>query len=111
MEFLGDSLLNFVIARSLCQTYKDCSEGELSRYRATIVNDKHLAQMATQYELGEFALLGKGEEQTGGEKKESILAQCTGALVAAIYLDSGIEVCGAVCSQDFSEQHRSFQLQ
>lgn len=93
LEFLGDSLLNFIIAEALCRLYPDLKEGELSRLRANLVNGTTLAQLAREFNLGDCLLLGIGELRSGGFQRESILADTLEAIIAAIYLDSNIETC------------------
>lgn len=89
LEFLGDAVLNLAAAQTLMQRYPERKEGDLSRLRAALVNDTSLAIMATDIHLGDYLLLGKGEIQTGGRKKNSILANAFEAVLAAIYLDGG----------------------
>jgi len=93
MEFLGDSVLNFVIASSLFDQYPDCDEGELSRLRAYLVNGEILAELAKELHVGEYLYLGVGEVKSGGYRRTSILSDALEALIGAIYLDSGIEIC------------------
>lgn len=90
-EFLGDAVLSLVIGHLLMQRFPSCREGELSRMRANLVNETQLARMAREIELGCFLQLGKGELQTGGRQKSSILAGSYEALNAAVYLDGGFE--------------------
>jgi ribonuclease-3 len=91
LEFLGDSILNFVIADQLYKTNKYFSEGELTRRRATLVNNHFLAQKARDLKLGKFLYLGKGETKQNGDKNPTNLANALEALIGAIYLDSDIE--------------------
>lgn len=88
LEFVGDSLVNLIVAKILYRRFPDLSEGDLSKFRGSLVNENSLAKLATTISLGENLLLGKGEYKNGGEKKESILADALEALCAAIYLDS-----------------------
>ncbi len=88
-EFLGDAVLNLIVGHILMRRYPDAKEGELSRMRANLVNESQLAKMARSFELGAYIQLGKGEIQTLGRKKNSILADTYEALVAAVYLDGG----------------------
>ena len=90
MEFLGDAVLNLVISEYLMQDCLDSTEGDLSRLRASIVSEPALAEVARKIGIGTHLLLGKGEEQTGGREKNSLLANSLEALIAAIYLDTGI---------------------
>ncbi len=96
LEFLGDSLLGFIIAESLCLINVDASEGELSRMRSSIVNKDSLAQIARTLQLGDFVCLGAGEAKTGGRERDSILADAVEAVIAAIYLDGGMGDCKKV---------------
>ena len=91
LEFLGDSILNFVIAEDLYQRFPQAREGKLSRLRARMVKGKTLAEVARDFELGDFLLLGSGELKSGGHKRESILADAVEAIIGAIYLDSGLD--------------------
>lgn len=93
LEFLGDSILNFTIAEVLYHKYGDVQEGILSRLRASLVKGDTLAEIAKEFELGEFLLLGTGEMKSGGHKRESILADAVEAIIGAIYLDAGMETC------------------
>ena len=91
LEFLGDSVLNMLTAEYLFSRFNNLSEGDLTKVRAMIVCENALYEIARKIGLGEFLLLGKGEEQTGGRLRVSILADATEALIAALYLDGGIE--------------------
>lgn len=92
LEFLGDSILNFVIAEELYRRFDQAKEGKLSRLRAKIVKGTTLAEIAREKQLGDFLLLGSGELKSGGFRRESILADVVEALIGAIYLDSGMDV-------------------
>ena len=91
MEFLGDSLVGFFISDFLFREHTGLSEGELSKVRAHLVSAANLSKLGRQLEVGEFLVLGKGEEKTGGRRKQALLADAFEALVAAIYLDGGLE--------------------
>lgn len=88
LEFLGDSVLSIIVSEHIFSDYKKFPEGELTKIRANVVCEKTLAKLARSINLGEFLLLGKGEELGGGRARESILADAFEALLAAIYLDS-----------------------
>jgi ribonuclease III len=88
-EFLGDAVLGLCVSDLLINKYVDFSEGTLSKIRAGIVNEKPLAELASSLQLGDCLLLGKGEENSGGRAKYSLLANSLEAVIAAIYLDSG----------------------
>ncbi|MBE6068251.1 ribonuclease-3 [Clostridium pascui] len=92
LEFLGDSVLQLIITEYLFKNYKNKSEGELSRKRSLIVCENSLFEVAQKWELGQYINMSKGEELTGGRDRISILADCVEAVIAAIYLDKGIEV-------------------
>lgn len=92
LEFLGDSVVNFVIADALYLQFPKATEGELSRWRATLVNRETLAQLAKQFELGRYLILGPGEMRSGGHERESILSCAMEAIIGAIYLDGGFDV-------------------
>ncbi len=91
LEFLGDSVLGLVISDYLYKTHSTMPEGKLSKVRALIVCEATLCRHANTLDLGSFLLLGKGEAHTGGRSRTSILADAFEALIAAIYLDGGIE--------------------
>jgi ribonuclease-3 len=90
LEFLGDSILNFIVSEQLYKTNKFFSEGELTRRRSIIVNNNFLADKARNLELGKFLLLGKGEKKQRGSKNSTNLANALESLIGAIYLDGGI---------------------
>jgi ribonuclease-3 len=93
LEFLGDSILNFVIAESLFKAYPLASEGELSRLRASLVKRDTLAELARDLSLGECLKLGSGELKSGGFRRASILADALEAIFGAVYRDAGFEAC------------------
>lgn len=93
LEFLGDALLNAVIAAQLFEEYPQASEGELSRLRASLVKEATLAELARRLKLGEFLCLGLGELKSGGFRRASILADALEAVFGAVYLDSGFRAC------------------
>ena len=98
LEFLGDSILNFIIAEALYERLPDAAEGDLSRYRASLVKGGTLAEIATALDLGTYLRLGPGELKSGGFRRESILADAFEALIGAMYLDGGFESTAArVC--------------
>jgi ribonuclease III len=89
LEFLGDAVLDLAISHILMELFQDAKEGDLSKYRATVVNEKGLHNVAQELGLGDFLLLGKGEELSHGKEKPSILADTMEALLGALYLDAG----------------------
>ena len=94
MEFLGDSVLELVISQELYQRHPLLTEGELTKGRAALVCGESLARVAESLSLGDFILLGKGEEASGGRHRESILAATCEAVVAAVFLDQGLDAAG-----------------
>ena len=93
LEFLGDSLLGYIVAEILFEIFPQANEGELSRLRAMLVNKTTLAEIAREIDLKNFIQLGSGEKKSGGDNRDSILADAIEALIAAIYLDGGINSC------------------
>ena len=91
LEFLGDGILNFVIASWLFQHYPDMQEGDLSRLRASLVNKDSLASIARTLGIGDYIELGSGELKSGGRRRESILADAVEAVFGAVYVDSGFD--------------------
>ena len=104
MEFLGDALLGFVIADVLFRDFPEFDEGEKSKTKASLVSTTALARQAERLGLGDHLLLGRGEEKTGGRRKQALLADGYEALIAAIYLDGGIEPARAFIMREFSPQ-------
>lgn len=92
LEFLGDSVVNFVIAEILYQQFPKATEGELSRWRASLVNRDRLAELAKEFDLGRYLFLGPGELRSGGNERQSILSCAMEAIIGAVYLDGGFEV-------------------
>ena len=91
LEFLGDAVLGFVVADLLFREFPECDEGEKSKMKAMLVSTSTLAHVAERLQLGDHLLLGRGEEKTGGRRKQALLADGCEALIAAMYLDGGIE--------------------
>jgi ribonuclease-3 len=102
LEFLGDAVLGFVIADLLFTRFPTHSEGYKSKVKAGIVSSASLARLADEIDLGRFVLLGRGEEKTGGRQKHAILADSFEALIAAIYLDGGIDAARAFILSRFA---------
>lgn len=96
LEFLGDSILSLVIADALFHQFAKEQEGDLSRMRSTLVRGQTLAEIARDFALGDYLRLGPGELKSGGFRRESILADAVEAIIGAIYLDGGLEVCREV---------------
>src|SRR5262245_3624752 len=92
MEFLGDAVLGFLIAESMVHRFPSYPEGRLSKLKAHLVSAAHLHEVAQKLELGPYLILGRGEEMSGGRGKRTLLVDCLEALIAALYLDGGMEV-------------------
>lgn len=104
LEFLGDSVLGFVIAERLYQKFTEADEGVLSRLRATLVNQTSLANIARKLNLGEFLILGSGELKSGGYRRDSILSDALEALIGALLVDQGMDACRQWVLNLFAEQ-------
>lgn len=104
LEFLGDTILGFVVTKLIYRRFPDFAEGELSKLRARLVSTTALAEIAKEINLGNLLLLGTGEEQSGGREKTSLLANSFEALLGAIFLDQGIEKAEAFVSKHFKER-------
>lgn len=102
LEFLGDSIVNMMVAQALYERWPKADEGALTRARAELVREGALAVIARELQLGERLILGPGEMKTGGHRRDSILADALEAVVAAIYLDAGFVACQAVVLPWFS---------
>lgn len=99
LEFLGDAILGFLTSELLLESFPEAPEGQLSKRRARVVSASHLFTVAKRLDLGEHLRLGKGEEMSGGRGKKALLANAVEALIAAIYLDGGIEAARSfVCA-------------
>ncbi len=103
LEFLGDAILNFIIAAELYAYYPLATEGELSRLRANLVNETQLATLANNLGLGGYMVLGKGEVKSGGAARPSLLADALEALLGAVYLDGGLPHCRDVVLKLYRE--------
>lgn len=101
LEFLGDSVLGIIVTDTLYRTYPDLPEGQLAKLRAAVVNARALAEVARALGLGEFLLLGRGEETTGGRDKLSILADAMEAVIGAVYLSTGQSEAAALVHRLF----------
>jgi ribonuclease-3 len=100
LEFVGDAVLGLAVAESLYRRFPHSREGELTRLRASLVSRRHLGAVAQRINLGELLRLGRGEEQSGGRQKPALLANALEAVIAALYLDGGLEV-----ARVFIERH------
>jgi ribonuclease III len=111
LEFLGDAILNFSIAAELYTRFPKAKEGELTRLRAKLVRGETLAEVARDLELGNFLRLGEGELKSGGFKRDSILANALEAIIAALYLDSGMESVRKSISEWFHSRLSSIEIE
>lgn len=91
LEFLGDSVLSIIVAAHIYHKYPNMPEGELTRLRASLVCEKSLCALSRELSIGEYLLLGRGEDKNGGRERDSILADAFEAVLAAIYLDGGMD--------------------
>jgi ribonuclease-3 len=108
LEFLGDAVLDFVISEVVFRSHPMAPEGDLSKLRASLVNDASLAQLAADLGIGEHLILGSGERKTGGHRRESILADALEAIFGAVYLDAGFAASRAVIETAFGERLQVF---
>lgn len=99
LEFLGDSILGFVVAEYLYRNFPDKPEGELTRIRADLVCERNLAEAAATIELGSYLLLGHGEEQGGGHKRDSIVSDAMESVIAASFMDGGFAAAKEIIDQ------------
>ena len=102
LEFLGDAVIDAVIAQSLYEKYPDFNEGDLTKLRSNIVSGVSLANVARELDMGNYLLLGKGEEGSGGRNKESNLANAFEALVGALFLDRGYSIASQFILQNLN---------
>lgn len=103
MEFLGDAVLELVVSGYIFKKYRNKPEGKLTKIRANIVCEASLCERAKKINLGEYLELGRGEEITGGRERESILADAYEALIAAIYIDGGLEIAQELIIPQFAD--------
>ena len=116
LEFLGDAVLGFVVADALFHKYPDYTEGQKSKIKASVVSTQSLARHAERLGLGEHLILGRGEEKTGGRFKAALLADAYEALIAAIYLDGGMDPAASFLRRELADaidegQHPGFHGQ
>ncbi len=104
LEFLGDAVLDLIIARALYERFTDASEGALTRYKSTLVSEVPLAEVARALNLGDYLILGRGEEETRGRNKASILSDAFEAVLGAIYLDRGMDAAEGVILNLFKQE-------
>lgn len=111
LEFLGDSIVNMVIAEHLYHHFEKAREGQLSRLRARMVKGVTLAEIGREFDLGRYLRLGSGELKSGGYRRESILADAVESIIGAIYLDSDFETCRQQVLRWFEERLKNLNLQ
>tara|TARA_B100000809_G_scaffold66641_1_gene63447 strand:- start:3596 stop:4297 length:702 start_codon:yes stop_codon:yes gene_type:complete len=110
LEFLGDSILNFTMGEALFNKFPAAREGDLSRLRAQLVKGETLAEVAREFELGEQLNLGEGEIKSGGFRRDSILADTVEAIIGAIYLEAGMDVCQRHLLDWYAKRVRNISL-
>ena len=110
LEFLGDSILGFVIAAKLYQLFPEANEGQMTRLRAKLVKEKSLAELANELQLGELLKLGSGELKSGGFRRASILSDAFEAILGAIYLDGGLASSEQVIHHLYHSRYQSLSL-
>jgi ribonuclease III len=103
LEFLGDAVLGLIVADALFRQYPTYNEGQKSKIKASVVSTQSLARHAEQIRLGEHLILGRGEEKTGGRYKQALLADAYEALIAAIYLDGGLDAADAFLRRELKD--------
>jgi ribonuclease-3 len=108
LEFLGDAVLDFVISEVVFRTHPQAPEGDLSRLRASLVNDVALAEIAAHLGLGEHLYLGSGERKSGGHRRDSILADALEAIFGAVYLDAGFDAAREVIEHVYGKRLHEF---
>jgi ribonuclease-3 len=111
MEFLGDAVLSFVVSQELFRRFPEFREGNLSKLRAHVVSARHLLRPARALKIGQFLRLGKGEERSGGRAKSALLTDALEAVIAALYLDGGLEptqrfILDAILEPELAEVHK-----
>jgi len=104
LEFLGDAVLDVVIAEVVFRTHANAPEGDLSRLRASLVKDTSLAELSSSLGLGDHLVLGGGERKSGGHRRDSILADALEAIFGAVYLDAGFEAARSVIERAFGDR-------
>lgn len=110
LEFLGDSILGFVIAHQLYTLFPSAPEGVLSRLRASLVNQTSLAELARKHDLGDYLLLGSGELKSGGFRRDSILSDALEAIIGALFIDQGMDACQQWLIGLFQEKLQALSL-
>lgn len=111
LEYLGDSVLGFVVAQQLYEQFPGAGEGALSRLRASLVNQSSLAELARQHQLGDYLILGSGELKSGGFRRDSILSDALEAIMGALLLDQGIDACRRWILSLFADKFAALRLE
>lgn len=111
MEFLGDSVVNIIATQLVYATFSTADEGSMTRIRSALIRTENLAAIAQQYHLGDYVILTKGEEHAGARKRIALLADVCESVVAAIYLDQGLESARAFLLPHFTAQLAALQQQ
>ncbi|MBX3021309.1 MAG: ribonuclease III [Bdellovibrionales bacterium] len=110
LEFLGDAVLDLVLSETLMNTYPDVEEGTLSKWRASLVNEAALAEIGKSWELGRYLFLGRSEEAQRDNARPRLLASAFEALVAAVYMDGGMEAARALIAREFDDKVKALSL-
>ena len=108
LEFLGDAVLDFVVSEVVFHAHPESPEGDLSRLRASLVNDRMLARIAGDLGLGEYLYLGSGERKSGGHRRDSILADALEAIFGAVYVDAGFDAARTVIERAYGGRFEEF---
>ena len=111
LEFLGDAILGFVVADILYSKFGQASEGQLSRFRASLVKKETLAALAREISLGDYLLLGSGELKSGGFRRDSILADALEAVIGAMYLDGGTDIARSLIESCLKDRLDNLSLE
>ena len=109
LEFLGDAILGFVVSEALVRRYPLATEGRLSQLKAHLVSAQHLHSCALEMSLGEYLLLGKGEDRNGGRARKTLLANAVEALIAALYLDGGLAAASGLIEREVLKRIESLE--
>lgn len=109
LEFLGDSILSFVVSRHLYTKYTECNEGMLTNMRSLLVNTKSLAEISAELGLGSHLKLSKGEEDSHGRENQSLLADCYEAFIGALFIDQGLEITADFIAQTLFPKAKTFE--
>lgn len=110
LEFLGDAVLDLIVGEYLYINFKNTAEGDLSKLRAALVNEKSFAKMARHIELGEFLILSVAEDNNGGREKDSLLSDAFEAIFGALYLEGGLGICKQIAVKILEESFPNINL-